>query len=97
MSSIPSGLPPRPPSAAAPLLFMLMFDIWRPAAGSGCVLEESNWGLLRSGVQLICMSALYTDAYFLVEGVKHDEPAAFNISAGYSSRKWTFLISEACL
>lgn len=76
---------------------MLMFDIWRPAAGSGSVLEESNWGLLCSGVQLICMSALYTDAYFLVEGVKHDEPAAFNISAGYSSRKWTFLISEACL
>lgn len=43
-------------------------------------------------MQLICMSARYTNASFHVAGVKHDEPAAFNISSGYIRTKWTFLI-----
>lgn len=39
------------------------------------------------------MSALYTNASFHVEGVKHDGPAAFNISSGYIRTKWTFPLS----
>lgn len=44
-------------------------------------------------MRLICMSALYTNIYFNVEGVKHDEPAGFNISSADTTTKWVFLIS----
>lgn len=44
-------------------------------------------------MRLICMSALYTNTYFNVDGVKHDEPAGFNISSAYTTTKWVFLIS----
>lgn len=41
----------------------------------------------------ICMSALYTNTYLNVDGVKHDGPAGVNISSAYTTTKWVFLIS----